>query len=46
MTRAVFQLVTNKIRNPYSFEVMAVSKVQGDKIDIELNPPANAAIGE
>ena len=43
VTRATFALV--RYSNPYSFEVVTVSKATGNKLNIELKTPSDVPVG-
>ena len=44
--RAVFQLQSNKANISHAFEVETISKTEDKAIHLELQTPANVAIGE
>ena len=44
--RAVFQLQSSNISKTHAFEVETISKTEGKAIQLEVQPPANVAIGE
>lgn len=46
VTRAVFQLSSDKLKYRYSFELTALSEVNKNTIKVELKPLSDAPVGQ